>query len=118
MSAGIPITYVPARNTIFLAIALGLAEVLEAFDISIGANAIDFSGYPDCRPEYLQQFEKLAGLATKAGVEGHGTFQVRAPRTLGQTRNHPARYPPRHRLRHDDELLRSRSAGQGMWLLR
>ncbi|HEV8058640.1 MAG TPA: 7-cyano-7-deazaguanine synthase QueC [Gemmataceae bacterium] len=82
MSTGIPITYVPARNTIFLSIALGLAEVLEAFDIFIGANAIDFSGYPDCRPEYLEQFEKLAGLATKAGVEGKGTFKIRAPLEL------------------------------------
>jgi 7-cyano-7-deazaguanine synthase len=79
MASGIPITYVPARNTIFLSIALGLAEVLGAFDIFIGANAIDFSGYPDCRPEYLAQFEKLAGLATKAGVEGTGTFKIRAP---------------------------------------
>jgi 7-cyano-7-deazaguanine synthase len=79
MSVGIPVTYVPARNTIFLSIALGLAEVLGAFDIFIGANAVDFSGYPDCRPEYLEQFEKLAGLATKAGVEGAGTFKIRAP---------------------------------------
>ena len=79
MSAGIPITYVPARNTIFLSIALGLAEVLGAFDIFIGANAVDFSGYPDCRPEYLAQFEKLADLATKAGVEGTGKFKIRAP---------------------------------------
>ena len=79
MSSGIPITYVPARNTIFLSIALGLAEVLGAFDIFIGANAVDFSGYPDCRPEYLAQFEKLADLATKAGVEGTGKFKIRAP---------------------------------------
>jgi 7-cyano-7-deazaguanine synthase len=79
MAQGIPITYVPARNTIFLSIALGLAEVIGAFDIFIGANAVDFSGYPDCRPEYLAQFEKLANLATKAGVEGTGSFKIRAP---------------------------------------
>ncbi len=79
MSQGIPITYVPARNTIFLSIALGLAEVIGAFDIFIGANAVDFSGYPDCRPEYLAQFEKLANLATRAGVEGMGFFKIRAP---------------------------------------
>jgi 7-cyano-7-deazaguanine synthase len=76
---GIPITYVPARNTIFLALALGLAEVVGAFDIFIGANAIDYSGYPDCRPEYLAEFEKLANLATKAGVEGAGRFTIQAP---------------------------------------
>jgi 7-cyano-7-deazaguanine synthase len=79
MAQGIPITYVPARNTIFLSIALGFAEVIGAFDIFIGANAVDFSGYPDCRPEYLAQFEKLANLATKAGVEGTGSFKIRAP---------------------------------------
>lgn len=67
---GIPITYVPARNTIFLALALGLAEVLESRDIFIGVNAIDYSGYPDCRPEFIDAFGRLAQLATKAGVEG------------------------------------------------
>lgn len=76
---GIPATYVPARNTIFLAAALGWAETLGAFDIFIGANALDYSGYPDCRPEYLEAFERLAGLATKAGVEGVGRFTVHAP---------------------------------------
>jgi 7-cyano-7-deazaguanine synthase len=79
MSQGIPITYVPARNTVFLSLALGCAEVQGAFDIFIGANAIDYSGYPDCRPEFLQQFEQLANLATKAAVEGQGRFQVHAP---------------------------------------
>lgn len=74
----IPITYVPARNTIFLALALGWAEVLEAEAIYIGANAIDYSGYPDCRPEFLRAFEQLAALATRAGVEGHPT-RIRAP---------------------------------------
>lgn len=77
-SPGIPITYVPARNTVFLSIALGWAEVLDAHDIYIGANAVDYSGYPDCRPEFIQAFEKLANLATKAGVEGRG-FHVYAP---------------------------------------
>jgi 7-cyano-7-deazaguanine synthase len=79
IGTGIPITYVPARNTVFLSLALGFAEVLEAFDLFIGANAIDYSGYPDCRPEYLEQFEKLANLATKAAVEGKGRFRVHAP---------------------------------------
>ncbi|MHB1567531.1 MAG: 7-cyano-7-deazaguanine synthase QueC [Acidiferrobacter sp.] len=77
-AADIPVTYVPARNTVFLALALGWAEVLAAFDIFIGANAVDYSGYPDCRPEFLVAFETLANLATKAGVEGH-RFRVHAP---------------------------------------
>jgi 7-cyano-7-deazaguanine synthase len=76
---GIPITYVPARNTILLGLALGYAEVVGAFDLFIGANAIDYSGYPDCRPEFLGQFERLANVATKAAVEGQGTFRVHAP---------------------------------------
>jgi len=75
---GIPITYVPARNTVFLALALGWAEVLEARDIFIGVNAVDYSGYPDCRPEFVEAFEQMANLATKAGVEGQG-FTIRAP---------------------------------------
>ncbi len=74
----IPITYVPARNTIFLSLALGWAEVINARDIFIGANDVDYSGYPDCRPEYLHAFEKMANLATKAGVEGDH-FHIRAP---------------------------------------
>ena len=78
MAAGIPITYVPARNTIFLAFALSWAEVLGASDIFVGVNALDYSGYPDCRPEYIEAFEKLARLATKAGVEG-ATFKVHTP---------------------------------------
>ncbi len=72
-TAGIPVTYVPARNTVFLSIALGWAEVLGARDIFIGVNAVDYSGYPDCRPEYIAAFERLANLATKAGVEGRNT---------------------------------------------
>ena len=72
---GIPITYVPARNTVFLSLALAWAETLGAFDIFIGVNCVDYSGYPDCRPEYLRAFEALANLATRAGVEGHGRFR-------------------------------------------
>ena len=79
IGAGIPVTYVPARNTIFLAHALAWAEVLGAEDVFIGANVVDYSGYPDCRPEYLQAFERLADLATKAGVEGKSQFRIHAP---------------------------------------
>ncbi len=75
---GIPVTYVPARNTVFLSLALGWAEVLQARDIFIGVNAVDYSGYPDCRPEFVEAFERLANLATKAGVEGQG-FTIQAP---------------------------------------
>jgi len=78
MAKGIPITYVPARNTIFLAYALGWCEVLGAADIFIGVNALDYSGYPDCRPEFIRAFEALANLATKAGVEGT-RFRIHAP---------------------------------------
>ena len=78
MNHGIPVTYVPARNTILLGLALGYAEVVGAFDLFIGANVLDYSGYPDCRPEFLTAFENLANLATKAGVEG-GRFRVHAP---------------------------------------
>jgi len=77
-SEGIPVTYVPARNTVFLSLALGWAEVLGARDIFIGVNAVDYSGYPDCRPEFVEAFETLANLATKAGVEGDG-FRIQAP---------------------------------------
>ncbi|MFO0954271.1 MAG: 7-cyano-7-deazaguanine synthase QueC, partial [Isosphaeraceae bacterium] len=79
MSSGIPVTYVPARNTVFLSLALAWAEVVGAFDIFVGVNCVDYSGYPDCRPEYLRAFEALANLATKAGVEGAGRFQIHAP---------------------------------------
>jgi 7-cyano-7-deazaguanine synthase len=78
MSFGIPITYVPARNSVFLAVALGWAEVLGASDLFVGVNAIDYSGYPDCRPEFIAAFERLANLATKAGVEGT-RYRVHAP---------------------------------------
>jgi len=76
--AGIPVTYVPARNTIMLSVALGWAEVLGAQDIFCGVNAVDYSGYPDCRPEFIAAFEQLANLATKAGVEGHA-LRIHAP---------------------------------------
>lgn len=75
---GIPATYVPARNTVFLSLALGWAEVLGSLDIFIGVNAVDYSGYPDCRPEFISAFERLANLATKAGVEGR-RFRIHAP---------------------------------------
>ena len=78
MAAGVPVTYVPARNTVFLSLALGLAEVLGAQDLFIGVNAVDYSGYPDCRPEFIHAFEALANLATRAGVEGT-SFRVHAP---------------------------------------
>lgn len=79
VGSDIPVTYVPARNTIFLSFALGWAETLGAFDIFIGVNALDYSGYPDCRPEYVAAFEKMANLATKAGVEGAGRFTIHTP---------------------------------------
>jgi 7-cyano-7-deazaguanine synthase len=79
MAHGIPITYVPARNTIFLSFALAWAEVLGSSDIFIGVNALDYSGYPDCRPEYIAAFERMANLATRAGVEGHMTLKIHTP---------------------------------------
>jgi 7-cyano-7-deazaguanine synthase len=79
MSNGIPVTYVPARNTIFLSFALAYAEVIGAETIFIGVNAIDYSGYPDCRPEFIAAFETMANLATKAGVEGRTKVRIRAP---------------------------------------
>jgi len=75
----IPVTYVPARNTIFLSLALGYAEVTGAFDIFLGVNAVDYSGYPDCRPAFVEAFEALANLATAAAVEGRGRYRIRAP---------------------------------------
>ena len=78
-ASGIPVTYVPARNTIFLSMALGWAEVLGAADIFIGVNAIDYSGYPDCRPEFIEAFVRMADLATRAGVEGTSKLQIHTP---------------------------------------
>ncbi len=79
MGEGIPVTYVPARNTIFLSVALGWAETLGASDLFVGVNAVDYSGYPDCRPEFIESFTELANLATRAGVEGSVRFEVHAP---------------------------------------
>ena len=79
MSSGIPVTYVPARNTIFLSHALAWAEVLECQDIFIGINALDYSGYPDCRPEFTEAFERMANLATRAGVEGRSRLRIHTP---------------------------------------
>ena len=79
IAEGIPVTYVPARNTVFLSFALGFAEVLGANDIFIGVNALDYSGYPDCRPEYIAAFENMANLATKSGVEGDARLTLHAP---------------------------------------
>ena len=79
MSHGIPVTYVPARNTIFLSFALAWAEVLGAWDVFVGVNALDYSGYPDCRPEYIEAFERMANLATKAGVEGQQKLRIHTP---------------------------------------
>jgi 7-cyano-7-deazaguanine synthase len=79
MGQGIPVTYVPARNTVFLSFALAWAETLEASDIFLGVNAIDYSGYPDCRPEYIEAFERMANLATRAGVEGRTRVKIRTP---------------------------------------
>lgn len=79
MGKGIPVTYVPARNTIFLSFALGYAETIGAFDIFIGVSQVDYSGYPDCRREFVESFERTANLATKAGVERAGTFRIHAP---------------------------------------
>ncbi len=79
VAGSIPITYVPARNSIFLSYAMAFAEVLDARDIFIGVNAIDYSGYPDCRPEFIEAFERMANLATRAGVEGGATLHIRAP---------------------------------------
>ena len=88
---GIPLTYVPARNTIMLSLALAWAEVLQAQHIFIGVNAVDYSGYPDCRPEYIEAFERMANLATKAAVEGHPLFDTRAVVAFVQGGDHPAR---------------------------
>jgi len=79
MSTGIPVTYVPARNTVFLSFALAWAEVLGSSDVFIGVNALDYSGYPDCRPEYIEAFERMANLATKAGVEGRQRLKIHTP---------------------------------------
>jgi 7-cyano-7-deazaguanine synthase len=79
MSAAIPITYVPARNTVFLSVALGWSEVVGAYDLFVGVNAVDYSGYPDCRPEFIEAFQNMANLATKTGVENDAPYRIHAP---------------------------------------
>ncbi len=91
MSHGIPVTYVPARNSVFLSLAMGWAEVLGSCDIFIGVNQIDYSGYPDCRPAFISAFEKLASVATRSGVEGHAFAHSRAADRDDQGENHPPR---------------------------
>ncbi len=117
-SEGIPPTYVPARNTVFLSLALGWAEVLEAQDIFIGVNAVDYSGYPDCRPEFIVAFEQLANLATKAGVEGR-RIHIHTPADRPQQRrDHSPGNRAGSRLRSHRLLLPGRCAGARLWGLR
>ena len=105
MSDGIPVTYVPARNTVFLSFAVAWAEVLGADDIFIGVNALDYSGYPDCRPEYIAAYEQMANLATKRGVEGHRlTIHTPADRSH-EGPDHRAWPRTRRRLFPDAQLL-------------
>ena len=119
IAQGIPITYVPARNTIFLSFCLAWAEVLGASDIFIGVNALDYSGYPDCRPEYVAAFQRMANLATRGGVEG--TTPIRDPDAAAeshQARDHRARALARRRLLAHAELLRSHARWRGVRALR
>ena len=117
-ASGIPSTYVPARNTVFLSLAMAWAEAVGAQDIYIGVNALDYSGYPDCRPEFIAAFERLAALATKAGVEG-ATLRVHAPLMQhDEGGDHPARDRLARRLRPDAQLLRSRPGGHAVRPLR
>ncbi len=104
-TSGIPVTYVPARNTLMLSLALGWAEVLGARAIFIGVNVLDSSGYPDCRPEFIAAFSSLAQLATRAGVEGHRVPHRGAAHLTDQGRDHPRGHPARRRLRGDGVLL-------------
>ena len=106
-ATGIPVTYVPARNTIFLSLALGLAEASGARDLFIGVNALDYSGYPDCRPEFIAEFEKLANLATKAGVEGERVHDPRAAAAHDQGRHRARGGAARARRGDEPQLLRS-----------
>ncbi|MEI9967167.1 MAG: 7-cyano-7-deazaguanine synthase QueC [Terracidiphilus sp.] len=115
MTGSIPITYVPARNTIFLAYALAWAEVLGANDIYLGVNALDYSGYPDCRPEYVSAFEKMANLATRAGVEGQSDAQDSyAAHRAFQSGDHPPGARSGRGLRFDQQLLRSHPHGRAL----
>ena len=117
-STGIPITYVPARNTIFLSYALGWAEVLGARDIFVGVNAVDYSGYPDCRPEFIAAFEQLANLATKAAVEGDRVPHPRAADRMDEGRHHRARNRCGNRLLDDRVVLSARCERTRVWTLR
>lgn len=117
-SAGIPITYVPARNTIMLALGLGWCEVLDAHELYIGVNAIDYSGYPDCRPDFIAAFGELARLATRAGVEGR-EFHVRTPlQHLTKGRHHQARAVAGTGLRRHRQLLPERRRRSSLRRLR
>ena len=119
MGAGIPVTYVPARNTIFLSHALAWAEVLESQDIFIGVNALDYSGYPDCRPEYIEAFERMANLATRAGVEGRSRLRIHTPLIrLTKARDRRARRRARRRLRRSPGPATSRGPTAGLRALR
>ncbi len=119
LGEGIPVTYVPARNTIFLSFALAWAETLDASDIFIGVNALDYSGYPDCRPEYIAAYETMANLATKAGVEGRQHLQHPHPADRPhQGPDHRARAGTRRRLRADPQLLRPRRRWPSLRALR
>ena len=115
MEHGIPVTYVPARNTVLLSLALAYAETVGAADIFIGVNAIDYSGYPDCRPEYIAAFEQLANLATKAGVEGTLKFKIHTP-LITMTKAEIIRRGTQLGVdyRTDAQLLRSRPAGPAL----
>ena len=116
ISTGIPVTYVPARNTVMLSLALAWAESLGAYDIFTGVNCVDYSGYPDCRPEFLEAFETLANLATRDGVEGRGRFRIHcAAREDDEGADHRARRRPGSRLFPDALLLRP---GRGRSFLR
>ena len=119
MSHGIPVTYVPARNTVFLSLALGYAEVVGAADLFIGVNAVDYSGYPDCRPEFIAAFERLANLATKAGVEQTLRFRIHTPLIRhDQGRHHSPRDGVGRRLRPDAFVLLAERGGRGVRAVR
>lgn len=118
MSHGIPSTYVPARNTIFLSFALAWAEVVGSGDIFVGVNALDYSGYPDCRPEYLEAFERMANLATKAGVEHTQAQNPHSAHQVEQSRHRQNGRSARRRLLDHQQLLRSGREGRTLRQLR
>ena len=119
MEHGIPVTYVPARNTIFLSFALAWAEVLGASDVFIGVNALDYSGYPDCRPEFIRAFETMANLATKAGVEGRQNLVIHAPlMQLTKAQIIKQRHGAGRGLQPDEQLLRSCAGWEAMRAVR